>query len=56
MLELVKETKTKIAIKKAHKQPRKRSVQKILKNEENKVLKDEDNGSNSDCIVLRPRK
>ena len=56
MLELVKETELEIAVKKAHKQPRKHSVQEILKNEENEVLKDENNSSDSDCIILRPRK
>ena len=52
----MRKTKIKIAIKKAHKQLRKRSIQEILKNEKNKILEDEDNSSNSDCIVLRPRK
>ena len=56
MLELVEEIKTEITIKKAHKQPRKHSVQELLKDEENERLKDENNNSNSDCIVLRPRK
>ena len=56
MLELVEKIKVETAIKKAHKQPRKHSVQKILEDEENKVLKDENNNSDSDCIVLRPRK
>ena len=56
MLEMVEEMKVKTAIKKVEKQPQKCSVQEILKDEENEVLKDENNNSDSDCIVLRPRK
>ena len=56
MLELVEEMEIKTAVKKAHKQSRKHSIQEILKDEEDEVLKDENNSSNFDCIVLRPRK
>ena len=56
VLELVEEIKVKIAVKKMHKQPRKHSVQEILKNEKDEILKDENNSSDSDCIILRPRK
>ena len=48
--------KTKTAGKKVCKQPRKHSVQEILKNEKIKVLEDEDKDSDSDCIVLGLRK
>ena len=56
MLELVEEMEVEIAVKKACKQPRKRSVQEILKDEEDEILKNENNNSDFDCIVLRPRK
>ena len=56
VLELVKEMEVETAVKKVHKQPRKCSVQEILKDEKDEVLEDEDNNSDSDCIVFRPRK
>ena len=56
MLELMEETKAETAVKKTHKQPRKRSIQEILENEKNEILKDENNSSDSDCIVPKPRK
>ena len=56
MLELVEEVKIKTVVKKTHKQPQKHSIQEILKNEKNEILKNENNNSDSDCIMLRPRK
>ena len=41
MLELVEEMEAKTAVKKTHKQPRKCSIQEILKDEKDEVLKDE---------------
>ena len=55
-LELVEKTKAETAVKKMHNQPRKRSVQEILKNEKNEILKGKNNNSDSDCIILKPRK
>ena len=56
ILQLVKKTKTKNTTKKMCKKPRKHPIQKILEDNENETLKNENNSSNSDCIVLRPRK
>ena len=56
MLELVEEMEIKTVIKKVCKQPRKCSIQEILEDEEDEVLENENNNSNSDCIVFRPRK
>ena len=46
----------KIATKKMHKQPRKCSIQGILEDEEDEILKNENNSSDFDCIIFRPRK
>ena len=49
-------TEPKIAIKNIYKQPRKRPTQGILEYEEDEVLKDENNSSDSNCMIFRPRK
>ena len=56
VLQLVKEAEAENAAKKMCKKPRKRPIQEVLKNNENETLKNEDNSSDSDYIVLRPRK
>ena len=45
--------KKKPAIKKMHKQPRKYSIQEILKNKKDEVLKNENNNLDFDCIILK---
>ena len=56
VLQLVKEAEAETATKKARKQPRKRPIQEILEDEEDEVLENEASSSDSDCIVLMPRK
>ena len=56
ILQLIKKIETKTTTKKIYKQPRKRPIQKILEDEEDEVLKNEASNSDSDCIVLMPRK
>ena len=56
ILQLIKKTKTKNTTKKMHKKPQKCPIQEILKDNENETLKNENNNSDFDCIVLRPRK
>ena len=56
VLQLVKKTEAENATKKMRKRPRKRPIQEVLEDNENETLENEDNNSNFDCIILRPRK
>ena len=56
VLQLVKKAEAENATKKMRKRPRKRPIQEVLEDNEDETLENEDNSSDSDCIVLRPRK
>ena len=56
VLQLVKEVEAENATKKMCKKPRKCPIQEVLEDNEDETLENEDNSSDSDCIVLRPRK
>ena len=56
VLQIVKNAEAATAAKKAHKQPRKRSIQEVLEDEEDELLENESSSSESGCIVLRPRR
>ena len=56
VLQLMKEAEAENTAKKMRKKPRKRPIQEVLEDNEDETLENEDNSSDSDCIVLRPRK
>ena len=52
VLQVVKEAEAAMTAKQSRKQPRKRSIQKFLENEEDGMLETESDSSCSDCIVV----
>ena len=56
ILQLMKKAEAENAIKKMRKKPRKHPIQEVLEDNEDETLENEDNSSDFDCIVLRPRK
>ena len=56
ILQITKKTKSINATKSAQKWPRKRPIQAVLDNEEEKMLNNNSNGSDSDCIIVATRR
>ena len=56
VLKIVKKTELTSVIKSTRKQPQKRPIQSILKDEETKVLESESDSSTSDYIIVAARR
>ena len=55
ILDITQAAKIKTKAKKKHKQPRKRTIDEILDEEEAETLENESSSSDSDCIVVAKR-